>query len=389
MVLPKALGNPACDAACSCVGSRNMSSAGKADVREDFSWATSGGDSFRRGFFAGEVALPLSLEWTFAGCGWIAGGIVVSGSTAVFGDRSGKLFAVDVGDGRKLWEYELRGLTVGTPTIQDDRVFAGSSALAVCVDLATGVEVWKSRTRGSGEAAAAGCALCAGGRVFFCDERLAIFNAEDGRPSGGMFAGFEAYPHTGACSRKEFVYIPTQNEIRRLSLETGTVTGSVTLEKKLTAGPMLTGELLIYGTSQSRVEAVDLKTLARVWVFEVEDRLVHQAETSVVSRPAFAQGRVFFGGPDGNIYALHASTGERIWRYRTGARLESPPLVVGDVVYVLAAKGVFLALSATEGHVLWKHNADRYLSPASCTPAPDGQRVLVGWDKLYAFGPAG
>ncbi len=365
-----------------------MSSAEKDRERKDFLWATSGGDSFRRGFLAAGVVPPLLLQWTFEGCGWVSGGIVVSGSTAVFGDRSGKLYAVDARDGRKLWEYELRGLAVGTPAIEGDRVFAGSSALAVCVDLATGAEVWKSRTRGSGEVALAGCALCAGGRVFFCDERLAIFNAEDGRPSGGMFAGFEAYSHTGACSRKEFVYILTQHEIRCLSLETGTVTGSVALEKKLTAGPVLTGELLLYGTSQSRIEAVDLKTLARAWVFEMEDRLVHAAETDVVSRPAFAQGRVFFGGPDGNIYALHSSTGERIWKYRTGARLESPPLVIGDVVYVLAAKGVFLGLSAAEGRVLWKHNAGRYLSPASCAPAPGGGHVLVGWDKLYAFGPA-
>lgn len=356
-------------------------------------WAVSGGTSRRAGYCSTEIKPPLSLAWTFDQCGWITGGIVAAGSTAVFGDRAGKLFAVDVRDGRMLWEYELRGLSVGTPAILGNHVFVGSSALAVCVDLATGREVWTSRTRrmkeSGSDASEGGCALSISHRVFLCDERLAILDASDGRVGGGMQADFEPRCHTGACSHKEFVYLPTRREIRRLSLSTGTVDGTVSVEEKVTAGPVVGGGLLLYGTSRSTLEAVDLRTLGHAWTFLAEGRIIHEGTgRDVESRPVVSRNRVFFGGPDGCLYALKVSDGTKLWKYGTRDRLEGPPLACGEIVYILAARGEFCALSAADGKVLWKHDAGRRILRASCAPAVAGKHILVGWDKLYAFEPA-
>jgi len=355
-------------------------------------WSASGGNARRTGFCATPLRAPLAPAWTFGGCGRITNGIAASGSTAVFADRTGKLFGVDVRDGRPLWDYALRGLCAGTPAILGDRVFAGSSALTVCVDLRTGEEVWASRTRKPEPTDDAGdrgaCTLCAGERVFVCDERLAIFHTGDGRVAGNTHAGFEPRRHTGACSYKDFVYLPTRGEIRRLSLSTGTVDGIVSVEGEVTAGPIVAGGLLVFGTNRSTLEAVKLGTLARAWVFEAEAKLLHEGSgRDVEARPAFAQNRVFFGAPDGCVYALKSSDGTRIWRHRTHDRLQSPPVVCGDTVYVLASKGEFCALSAADGRVLWSHNVGKRILSASCAPAVIGNRILVGWDKLYAFEP--
>jgi len=364
-------------------------SAGSADVA---AWVASGGTPRRAGCCLTEIRPPLSLAWAFDQCGWITGGIVVAGSTAVCGDRAGKLFAVDVRDGRMLWEYELHGRPVGTPAIHGDHVFAGSSALAVCIDLATGREIWTSRTRRKGEGGSddseAGCALCTSHRVFLCDERLAILDTSDGRVVGGMQADFEARCHTGACSHKDFVYLPTRREIRRLSLSTGTVDGTIPVEGTVTAGPVVGGGLLLYGTSRSTLEAVDLRNLGHAWTFVAEGRIIHAGSgRAVESRPAVSRNRVFFGGPDGCVYALKTSDGTKLWKYGTRDRLEGPPLACGDVIYILAAKGEFCALSAADGKVLWKHDVGRRILRASCAPAVAGKRILVGWDKLYAFEP--
>ena len=43
---------------------------------------------------------------------------------------------------------------------------------------------------------------------------------------------------------------------------------------------------------------------------------------------------VYVGSLDGNMYALNASTGAKLWSYATGSYVESSPAVANGVVYV-------------------------------------------------------
>ena len=40
----------------------------------------------------------------------------------------------------------------------------------------------------------------------------------------------------------------------------------------------------------------------------------------MLSSPAVANGVVYIGSGDGNVYALNASTGAKLWSYATGSR---------------------------------------------------------------------
>ena len=54
----------------------------------------------------------------------------------------------------------------------------------------------------------------------------------------------------------------------------------------------------------------------------------------VDSAPAFADGVVYVGSDDNNLYALNATTGATVWTYGTGNSVESSPAVANGVVYV-------------------------------------------------------
>lgn len=47
-----------------------------------------------------------------------------------------------------------------------------------------------------------------------------------------------------------------------------------------------------------------------------------------------ANGVVYFGSYDNNVYALDAAGGSELWQYPTGFAGASPPAVVNGVVYV-------------------------------------------------------
>ena len=52
------------------------------------------------------------------------------------------------------------------------------------------------------------------------------------------------------------------------------------------------------------------------------------------SSPAVANGVVYVGSDDNNVYALNATTGAKLWSYTTGGDVVSSPAVVNGVVYV-------------------------------------------------------
>ena len=58
------------------------------------------------------------------------------------------------------------------------------------------------------------------------------------------------------------------------------------------------------------------------------------------SSPAVANGVVYVDSNDGNVYALNAKTGAKLWSYTTGGPVSySSPVVVNGVVYVGSEDG--------------------------------------------------
>ena len=55
---------------------------------------------------------------------------------------------------------------------------------------------------------------------------------------------------------------------------------------------------------------------------------------------------IYFGGDDGNIYAVAAETGRQIWKQTTGGPAPSTPAVVDGTVYAVSYDGKLYALDA-------------------------------------------
>jgi outer membrane protein assembly factor BamB len=82
------------------------------------------------------------------------------------------------------------------------------------------------------------------------------------------------------------------------------------------------------------------------WKFPTGDR--------VISSPVCLDKVLYFGGDDGNIYAVDAETGRQIWKRATGGPAPSTPAVANGTVYLGSYDGKFYALNAQTGAVKWK-----------------------------------
>jgi len=82
------------------------------------------------------------------------------------------------------------------------------------------------------------------------------------------------------------------------------------------------------------------------WKFPTGDR--------VVASPVWNEGTIYFGGDDGNIYAVEAKSGRQLWRHSTGGPAPCTPAVVDGALYVVSYDGKLHALDAHTGGVKWK-----------------------------------
>ena len=101
------------------------------------------------------------------------------------------------------------------------------------------------------------------------------------------------------------------------------------------------------------------------------------------SSPAVAGGRVFVGIGKA-LAALDRKTGAVLWTAQTGKKVDSTPLVVGDVVYVGSDDRTFYAFDAKTGAAVWSFRTG---GRVSSSPTSGEGLILVGSDdgSLYAF----
>jgi outer membrane protein assembly factor BamB len=77
----------------------------------------------------------------------------------------------------------------------------------------------------------------------------------------------------------------------------------------------------------------------------------------VRSSPAVAGGLVIFGSDDGNIYAVDSFTGGLVWQYQTGGPVVSSPAVADDSVFIGGPFG-FYQIPAGGGKVTMLYGGD-------------------------------
>jgi outer membrane protein assembly factor BamB len=95
----------------------------------------------------------------------------------------------------------------------------------------------------------------------------------------------------------------------------------------------------------------------------------------VISSPAVADGTVYFGSTDGNLYAVDLESGAQKWKLPLGVRATSSPAVDHGIVYLGTYSGRFYAVDATTGKLKWKFQTE-------------GERRFAG-RHLHGSEPAG
>ncbi len=150
-----------------------------------------------------------------------------------------------------------------------------------------------------------------------------------------------------------------------------------------TSSPAVANGKVYYGSGDGNVYAVDAGTGVLQWKFATKD-VVHAS-------PAVANGVVYVGSYDGNFYALDAETGVQKWVFAGGqdpaihnqVGFQSSPAVVDGTVYVGCRDAHVYALDAANGRKKWDYPTSK--SWVNGTPAVRDGTVYVGTSDSSRF----
>ena len=167
-----------------------------------------------------------------------------------------------------------------------------------------------------------------------------------------------------------------------LDARTGKEAGSVDLGGQAAATAAVSGDHAFVGTMANQLVGVDWKNKKVAWTFEAPAR-----QQPFYASAAVTDALVIAGSRDQKVYALDRKTGKKVWAFDAAGMIDGSPVVVGDRVYAgsMSREGEFYVLDLKSGKKLQELFLDSAVT-GSIAVGPDC--LLVGTDKgtVYCLG---
>lgn len=282
------------------------------------------------------IGFPLELNWESKidyDAGDVGGKInqTVFVGMSNFGNSNGKLAALDIDSGRRMWSIDLPSV-VGTPYTDEKTVFVTGRNNIYSIDPNAGSKIWEVEF-------AQGQPL-----PYLSIQDNYIFAAGRGFKNRKNSDGFRVTPGELMCLRKD-------NGKNKWSKSGKPVVGMDTKNEKIfatIAEEKYTSELDII-ESDGSIHAYNQKSGELLW---------NTGDYSLTGYPQAGESHLVGIGKDGTIYGFDYSDGQKRWDLSvSNNQLNST--MISNLLYIGYDDGVTLAVDMGNQSIVWKNKYDR------------------------------
>ncbi len=247
----------------------------------------------------------------------IVGGVVVAGGKVIFGASDGKVYAVDAASGVEAWgePFETGDKIWSTPAIEGDTVYVSSfDRKLYALNIADGNKRWEFETGG----AIATTPLLYNNTVYFgsFDRHVYAVDAANGKQiwKFPLLDESENNPQNWfwakAVAHNSTIYAPSlDGKVYILDARTGReVVDAVDLGSPISSSPVLVNSSVIIASEEGKIYSLDTKTNQLTPLAELEKEEI-RAPLSASKEVVFVHTQ-----KDETLYALNAQTGVTLWK---------------------------------------------------------------------------
>lgn len=160
------------------------------------------------------------------------------------------------------------------------------------------------------------------------------------------------------------------NNLYAVDAATGIQKWKYVTQGPVPSSPAVSGDTVYFPSYDGKFYALNAETGRLKWKFSTggerrfEAKGIHgfQPKNQTIadpwdlylSSPVVANGTVYFGSGDGNLYALDAASGDLRWKFRAGDVIHSSPALDSGTLYFGSWDSYFYAVDAATGHEKWR-----------------------------------
>jgi outer membrane protein assembly factor BamB len=211
------------------------------------------------------------------------------------GSNDNKLYCLDASTGTKIWEYETGNIINGAPAVANGRtIFGGCDGLVHVVNVADGKKIAEVEVKDYIAATAAldGDRAYVGhhGNKFICvdlKERTIAWQY-----------GPRDFPYmASAALAKETVIVGGHDRrVHAITRDAGKKAWEFRTRGQINCSPVIVGQRVLIGSDDGNLYMLNLADGSEVWSYEIGQ--------PIVSSPAVIDGLVVIGCDDGHLYAF-------------------------------------------------------------------------------------
>ena len=271
------------------------------------------------------------IQFIFSTNGAVRSSPVVVDNILYAGSNNGNFYALDYKTGEEIWKFKTNGEITSTAAIYNSTAwFTSRDGYLYALSAKSGKEIWKYKM---------GEDLKNKDYQDYWDYYLSSPNIYNGNIYVGSGDGFL---YAFNCDTKKNIWKFNANS-------------------RIRSTPAISGQLVVFGTMDGHLIAVDIKNGMRKWTFAVDGASFHfddrsNDRTSIFCSPSISDGIVTVGGRDGFIYGVDLDTGKLKWKTtHDGSSWILSTAISGDILYVGSGSAFILqAADLKTGKEIWR-----------------------------------
>ncbi|HLZ20933.1 MAG TPA: serine/threonine-protein kinase [Ktedonobacterales bacterium] len=144
-------------------------------------------------------------------------------------------------------------------------------------------------------------------------------------------------------------------------------------EEEVRSTPTIANGMLYIGSYDHNLYALDLPTGRLRWNYS--------SDAGICATAAIWRHLVIVGSQDFNVYGLDGESGKEVWQYRTFREVSASPRVYEDRLYVGSDDGHMHAIDPRSGRALWRYRTYREI--LSSAAYANGLLFFGGRDEYF------